>query len=278
MGSGSRTPPSPRGAGRRRRAPARRRGWSLRCGVRGRLGLTSGTADGSSTADTVVAVPGPAPARAPGSSSADAVSVSGGSTEAWSMSEVWSEVASAVPVIDWVMMASCWAIAVACESSERMLAATEASIGAATLALAATAPLIGAARSASRSTLTSTLSRSPFSRSPVSSCPTVSVTSSTMSPDGADDVARRVEDLAGERVEGADHVAGGVHDVAGRPVEGADDVAGRVEHGGAVDQVGDRAEHVPDRVERPGRSAGPAPRRRCRRRRPRSRWPRRGHR
>ena len=89
---------------------------------------------------------------------------------------------SALPVIDWVMIASCWAIAVASEFSERMLAATEASMGAATLALAATAPLIGAARSASRSTLTSTLSRSPLSRSPVSSWPTVSVTSSSTAP------------------------------------------------------------------------------------------------
>ena len=40
-------------------------------------------------------------------SSADAVSVSTGSTEPWSMVETWSEVASALPVIDWVMIASC---------------------------------------------------------------------------------------------------------------------------------------------------------------------------
>ena len=98
------------------------------------------------------------------------------------MSEVWSDVASADPVMVCVMIASCWASAVASEFSERMLTATEASIGAATLALAATAPLIGAARSASRSTFTSTLSRSPLSRSPVSSWFTVSVTSSRIAP------------------------------------------------------------------------------------------------
>ena len=40
-------------------------------------------------------------------SSADAVSVSTGSTEPWSMLETWSEVASALPEIDCVMIASC---------------------------------------------------------------------------------------------------------------------------------------------------------------------------
>jgi len=39
--------------------------------------------------------------------SVDAVSVSTGSTSPWLMLETWSEVASAFPVIVWVMIASC---------------------------------------------------------------------------------------------------------------------------------------------------------------------------
>ena len=179
------------------------------------------------------------------------------------MSETCSDVATALPVMDWVMMASCCAIAVASELSERMLAATDASIGAATLALAATAPLIGAARSASRSTLTSTLSRSPFSRSPVLSPPMVSVTSSTISPTVPMTLpaASRTCPVSGSRVPIT--LPAEFDDVAGRAVEGADDVAGRVQHGGAVDQVGDGAEHVARRVQDIARSAGPGLRRRC---------------
>ena len=55
------------------------------------------------------------------------------------------------------------AMAVASEATEPTLADTEASIGAATLAFAATAPSIGAASLASAAALTSTLSRSPLS-------------------------------------------------------------------------------------------------------------------
>ena len=119
-------------------------------------------------------------------------------------------------------------------------------MGAAMLALAATAPLIGAARSASRSTLTSTLSRSPLSRSPVSS--RVGDVVQHLA-DGAHEVAGGVEDLAGDRVERADHVAGGVHHVARGAVEDPDDVAGGVEDGGAVHEVGHGADHGAHGVE-----------------------------
>ena len=59
----------------------------------------------------------------------------------------------------WLMIAVCWATETASLSTEPTFAATEASIGAATLALAATAPLIGAAMLASPSRLTFTFSR-----------------------------------------------------------------------------------------------------------------------
>src|SRR6478672_968598 len=74
-----------------------------------------------------------------------------------------SAVAFASPVMFWVISASCWEEATATESIEPTFADAEASIGAATLALAATAPSIGAARFSFPSRFTLTLSRLPSS-------------------------------------------------------------------------------------------------------------------
>ena len=63
----------------------------------------------------------------------------------WLICEVWSAVACAVPSRCWVIDPVWSAMAVASEATEPTLADTEASIGAATLAFAATAPAMGAA-------------------------------------------------------------------------------------------------------------------------------------
>src|SRR5204863_5307374 len=73
----------------------------------------------------------------------------------WSMLDVWSVVAFATPCSVWTITESCDAVASDVESGERMFALTAASIGAAMFAFAASAALIGAARSSARSRLTS---------------------------------------------------------------------------------------------------------------------------
>src|SRR5947209_13918862 len=82
------------------------------------------------------------------------------------MPEVWSPTAVALPSMLWSMATSWWATPTASDNGEPMLADAAASIGAAALALAATAPSIGEARCRSPLRLTLTLSRLPSSSDP----------------------------------------------------------------------------------------------------------------
>src|SRR3954463_256329 len=84
------------------------------------------------------------------------------------MSEDWLASAGADPSMLWLVIASWSGVGTPPPSTEPTLAATEASIGAATFALAATAPLIGAAMPTSPSRSTLTFSRFPSARSPTS--------------------------------------------------------------------------------------------------------------
>ena len=164
------------------------------------------------------------------------------------MSDVWSDVATACPVMFCVRSTCCCASAADSAWLERMFADTAASIGAAALALAAPPPLIGSARSAFRSTLTRTLRRSLQQVAGVELAEGVRDVVEDVAH-GAEKVASGVEHLPGERVERTDHVTQGVDHVAGRTVEDAHHVARSVYHGGAVDQVGHGAEHVAHGVE-----------------------------
>src|SRR3954465_4526841 len=86
----------------------------------------------------------------------------------WSISDVWSVVAFAMPCSVCTITESCWADASEVEPGDRMFALTAASMGAAMFAFAASAALMGAARSSARSRLASMFnSEPPGSRSPL---------------------------------------------------------------------------------------------------------------
>src|SRR3954452_1729742 len=83
------------------------------------------------------------------------------SRHGWSMVDAWSEMAVALPSMLWSMIAVWSATAMDSAPGESMLADTAASIGAAALAFAATAPSMGAARLRLPFRLTLTSSRLP---------------------------------------------------------------------------------------------------------------------
>src|SRR5215211_3239336 len=121
----------------------------------------------------------------------------------WSISDVWSVVAFAMPCSVCTITESCSADASEVEPGDRMFALTAASMGAAMFAFAASAALIGAARSSARSRLTSRFSSEPpDSRSPPLPPPVsagagvVSVTSPWLRVESWSDVAFAVPSRA----------------------------------------------------------------------------------